>query len=146
MNTRKNLVRISSIAFVVIFCFFLTSALAIDTPFSDTTHSEPLRYQRLLSMYAYLNVGFLGKCECSSDALLYYNTDIAYLTMELQRNVSGTWTTVATWTTYGNPVILEGSYYVKKGYDYRVHSTVSVYDADNIWIETVSFNSNIEHY
>lgn len=63
---------------------------------------------------------------------------------QLQQNKNGVWTTVKTWssTSKGTNAGLEGSYYVLKGYKYRLVSKGKVYKNGSLVEETSSVGAS----
>lgn len=67
----------------------------------------------------------------------------AKATIRLQQYKSGSWTTIKTWNESSSSRILNFSsiYYVTKGYNYRVQSTVTVYSGQKSEITTLTSSS-----
>ena len=75
-----------------------------------------------ISSYDYsLNISSSGLASCGAGMTAYPGTDKVSISMYLQKYDSG-WSTVQHWTkeAAGNYVSLGKSYYVMKGYNYRV--------------------------
>lgn len=75
-----------------------------------------------------LDFGFLGKATFYTTVIPSVGTYYSKITMKLQRYSGGSWHTLASGThgdTGSNA--FSSSYYVTKGYTYRVHSTVTIY-------------------
>lgn len=75
-----------------------------------------------------LDFGFLGKASFYTTVIPSVGTYYSKITMKLQRYSGGSWHTLASGThgdTGSN--MFSSSYYVTKGYTYRVYSTVTIY-------------------
>ena len=75
-----------------------------------------------------LDFGTLGKASFYTSVIPSVGTYYSKITMKLQRYSGGSWHTLASGThgdTGSN--LFSSSYYVTKGYTYRVHSTVTIY-------------------
>lgn len=75
-----------------------------------------------------LDFGTLGRADFFTCVIPSVGTYYSKITMKLQRYSGGSWHTLASGThgdTGSN--LFSSSYYVTKGYTYRVHSTVTIY-------------------
>jgi hypothetical protein len=75
------------------------------------------------------------------------NVDSVKVEASLQQYKNGTWTTIKSWsnTETGTNAGLAGTYYVAKGYSYRVVSCGSVFKSGNL-VEITSYTSNSKTY
>lgn len=75
------------------------------------------------------------------------NVDSVKVEASLQQYKNGTWTTIKSWsnTETGTNAGLAGTYYVTKGYSYRVVSCGSVFKSGNL-VEITSYTSNSKTY
>jgi len=75
------------------------------------------------------------------------NVDSVKVEASLQQYKNGAWTTIKSWsnTETGTNAGLAGTYYVAKGYSYRVVSCGSVFKSGNL-VEITSYTSNSKTY
>ena len=75
------------------------------------------------------------------------NVDSVKVEASLQQYKNGAWTTIKSWsnTETGTNAGLAGTYYVAKGYSYRVVSCCSVFKSGNL-VEITSYTSNSKTY
>ena len=75
------------------------------------------------------------------------NVDSVKVDANLQQFKNGFWTTIKSWsnTSVGTNAGLSGTYYVAKGYNYRLVSNGTVYKSISI-IETTTFTSTSKSY
>lgn len=91
-----------------------------------------------------LELGFGGQLICSADTVVR-NGYTAKVTVELQQDDGG-WSTIKTWTdTYDDFAVVDGRYYVAKGYDYRLKVSHQAYKGSTL-IETHNANSSTVTY
>ena len=93
-----------------------------------------------------LELGSLGKLTClgSTEVQDGYN---AKVTVELQRHQNGSWTTIKTWSDYGDAfAAIEKDYYVTSGYYYRLKLTHQAYTAGGTLVETIYKYSDVINY
>lgn len=75
-----------------------------------------------------LSFGTLGRADFYTTVIPSVGTYYSKITMKLQRYSSGSWHTLASGTHGDTGTNMFGSsYYVTKGYTYRVYSTVTIY-------------------
>ena len=90
-----------------------------------------------------------GKATCTGSVGIYNTDNTVTLTLTLERSKDGSnWSEVKSWTsdpTSGRSrVVMEKSYYINKGYSYRVITTAEV--ESTLYLETVECESNILYY
>lgn len=67
--------------------------------------------------------------------------------LKLQRLINGNWVTYKSWEAYDTgKVTIEKSYYVYKGYLYRLSVDVTVYNSNGAVIDSVTENSSAQWY
>lgn len=80
-----------------------------------------------------------GLATCSGTGYAKGTTDVVSLTVLLQQNKDGTWHTLKSWSgSNTNMAVVEGQYYVYKGYTYRTKVTEIVYDKNGNYLESAS--------
>ena len=79
--------------------------------------------------------------------LIAQNVDSVMVGANLQQYKNGSWTTIKNWsnTEAGTNAGLGGTYYVPKGFSYRVISHGYVYQADKV-VEATTHTSNLKQY
>lgn len=83
-------------------------------------------------------------CEAKTQVRVGYTAGIE---MELQQKKSGSWTTIKTWSDeHTNQVELSKSYYIEKGYSYRLKLTHTAIDSNDKVVETATDYSSIVSY
>ena len=115
----------------------------------STEYSEEVspQYVEIVSVLASLSIdeSGLATCHCTSSTDPVDRT--ITLKMELQQKQSSAWKTIKTWSVTGiSPRSLTKTYAVKKGYDYQVSATVTVFDGNGNQIEQGTQYSDIKHY
>lgn len=75
------------------------------------------------------------------------NVDNVRVDASLQQFKNGTWTTIKSWTNTeaGTNAGLSGTYYVAKGYSYRLVSSGAVFQKSTV-IEKTSYTSDIKSF
>lgn len=116
---------------------------------TGTEYSEEVspQYMEIASVLASLSIdeSGLATCHCTSSTDPVDRT--ITLKMELQQKQSSAWKTIKTWSVTGiSPRSLTKTYAVKKGYDYQVSATVTVFDGNGNQIEQGTQYSDIKHY
>ena len=116
----------------------VTILCAIAAPASATTIDNIVqpRWTYLNSVYAYLDINWLGvaTCEGRATARDFVNVEVV---VRLQQLKDTGWATIKSWTSTGTlTASASGSYAVYKGYTYRVSVTGYVYDASGKLVET----------
>ena len=94
----------------------------------------------------FIELGSLGKLTClgSTEVQDGYN---AKVTVELQRYQNGSWTTIKTWTDYGDAfATVDKDYYVTSGYYYRLKITHQAYTYSGTLVETIYKYSDVINY
>lgn len=103
--------------------------------------------------FTYISL-FQNAMDISSDGkasisvyLTAQNVDSVRVDANLQQFKNGSWTTIKNWTntSIGTNSGLNGTYYVAKGYQYRLVSNGYVYK-QNIEIERTTYTSAIKQY
>jgi len=94
----------------------------------------------------YFEISAVGKASVSS-YLTGREIDEVRVDASLQQYKNGSWTTIKSWTatSFGTNAGLNGTYYVAKGYCYRLFSNGKVY-RNGIVIEQTSYLSESKNY
>jgi len=94
----------------------------------------------------YFEISAVGKASVSS-YLTGREIDEVRVDASLQQYKNGSWTTIKSWTatSFGTNAGLNGTYYVAKGYSYRLISNGKVY-RNGIVIEQTSYLSESKNY
>lgn len=75
---------------------------------------------------------------------LYDRSYTAELTLDLMRNMNGTWTKVKSWSASGSPsAVIDEQWYVLAGYEYQLIATAKVYNPSGTCVETVTASSEV---
>ena len=112
---------------------------------TDTEYLEEisLQYVEINTFDVSLSIDAVGTATCNCDINLYHIKGSITVKMELQQKQSS----IKTWNvTDTNPFSAEKTYAVKKGYDYRLYVTATVYDGNGNQIEKGIQYSDIKHY
>jgi len=141
-----------------LFVLLLISALSVAPTFADTssivfdsprTTGDLIITPNFVSIMTFSNdfsISSQGKASVTS-----YVTAIGVnkcsITVDLQRYVNGSWTTIKTWTETNNNSYcsLGKSYYVSSGYQYRMTAYASVYN-NGSFIEQTVYTSSTRVY
>ena len=95
-----------------------------------------------------LEISSSGKASMVSN-IHCYDDSITKVVMNnyLQRYINGRWTTLKSWskTTYDNDALWTKSYYVYKGYSYRLRTYFYAYNGSTI-VESTSLTSGTQTY
>lgn len=140
--------------FKQVLCIIFGTMLICATPVTaymeaDTEYWEELspQYVEINTFDVSLSIDAAGTATCNCDINLYHAKGNITVKMELQQKQSSAWKSIKTWNvTDTNPCSAEKAYAVKKGYDYRVYVTATVYDGNGNQIEQGTQYSNIKHY
>ena len=124
-----------------------TSANAYTEVDSDFEEEFTPQYIELTFSESELSIDNTGNANCRSNVTTVHSENTIQIQMELQQKQSSAWKSIKTWyVTDTNPCSVEKTYVVKKGYDYRVYVTATVYDRNGNQIEQGTQYSNIKHY
>lgn len=114
--------------------------ITMTIPASATTAESTIqpRWTYLDTVYAYLNINWLGIASCEGSATAGSLVTVE-VTVRLQQLKDTGWATIKTWSaTDTQSAVASGSYAVQKGYTYRVSVTGYVYDSNGNLVETGS--------
>lgn len=114
---------------------------------------EVIEQQMVIPLFTNITLfqnGFTISATGKAEVRVYLTgTNITSVKVEasLQQNKNGTWTTIKSWTNTSNDTNSElaGSFYVTKGYSYRVVSKGMVYSGNKL-IETTTNTSATKTY
>lgn len=96
------------------------------------------RWTYLNSVYAYLDINWLGVATCEGTAVARSSVDVEVV-VRLQQKLDSGWYTVESWSDTGTGTAgTGGKIAVARGYDYRVTVSAYVYDDNGNIVETGS--------
>lgn len=123
------------------------SATNVEGTVVEGTTVQP-RFTYIIEVSVGLGIEPDGYSTCDTGLTLYETTHSAKINMTLQRNDGSGWEDVKTWsiTDDGPNADLTKHWYVISGYDYRVKSTVYVYNANDRVIEITTEYSPVVEY
>lgn len=143
----KNTRRI--ICILVTICLMNVSAFAmnIETAVQEQTVVQP-RFTYISSISVGLGIDLDGRSVSDTGVTLHESIHDGRIDMKLQRYKNNAWQDVKSWsvTDDGPNIDIEGIWYVTPGFDYRVESTVRVYNANGRIIEMTTEYSPIVEY
>lgn len=149
MNT-KNIARLCLVLFFISLAVTTASANAVSTstmqPSENVLANDP-RYTNITRISSGLTISTLGRASCTGSSTLRYELD-STLTMVLQQFKNDRWTDIKEWSenySGSGPKLMDKSWYVSKGYRYRMVTTIKIYEDGEV-IETVSCDSPIKEY
>lgn len=129
-------------------CFFLLFTVPVfaQTP-ADSEYPVAPCYSYVTEFDLTLEILPSGKASCGTSVFLSNSNHSCKLEMVLQRDDGSGWDDVKTWTYSGEQdLIAEQAWYVASGYDYRIQSTLRVYNANDRLIETITEESAVAYY
>ena len=123
---------------------FATSITAMSVD-SDTV--QP-RFTYISSVTVGLAIDHDGRSVSDTGVTLYESSHSAKINMTLQRYEDSDWEDVKSWsvTDDGPDIDIEEIWYVVSGYDYRIESTVYVYNANGRLLETTTEYSPVYEF
>lgn len=96
------------------------------------------RWSYLDSVYAYIDINWLGVATCEGTAVARSSVDVEVV-VRLQQKLDSGWYTVESWSDAGTGTAgTGGKIAVARGYDYRVTVSAYVYDDNGNIVETGS--------
>lgn len=96
------------------------------------------RWSYLDSVYAYIDINWLGVATCEGTAVARSSVDVEVV-VRLQQKLDSGWYTVESWSDTGTGTAgTGGKIAVARGYDYRVTVSAYVYDDNGNIVETGS--------
>lgn len=130
-------------------CLILTLCLLLSSASASAVAGESIqpRYSSIFLYTTGLDITPAGRADCVS-AVTVDIDDTVTLIMSLKKSSDGvTWSIEKTWSVTGTgTVALEKSYYVVRGYYYKVTSTATVYNENGYYLETGNSSSAIIDY
>lgn len=144
---KKRLIR--AVGLVVMICSLGVPAQAQEYP-SFHEGTEQIIVQPKFTNISIFQTGFdissTGKASVNV-YLTAQNVDSVKVDANLQQYKNGIWTTIKSWTNTaaGTNAGLSGTYYVAKGYSYRIVSNGFVYKGSKM-IETTTYTSDTKKY
>ena len=131
---KKRSIRFLAVVLVIgLMAMLSCSAAAV----SEGTTVEP-RYVSISFLSADLSIATSGFASSTCKVRLSNLSNIVVVTMELQREETSGWRTIASWSESANYVAMNKGYYVLPNYNYRVLVSVTVYDNNGGVVETQS--------
>lgn len=131
-----------------VICIILALSFFLITPAKATSETDiqPL-YDYVSTIHLDLEINSnTGLASCSTRVVPsgYIPADVE---LKLQRLINGSWVTFMSWEASDTgKVTIEKSYYVYKGYYYRLSVDVTVYNASGTVIDSVTENSSRQWY
>jgi hypothetical protein len=138
--------RILQIALIIsILCFTSLPSFAESLDNAKDTIIQP-RWTEISQFNNSFNITSSGRADIKS-TMYAFNVDFIEVEVNLQQFKNGSWATIKTWTGTSEDVICSvvGSWYVQKGYSYRLKSTGTVY-INGQQVEQANYTSNIKYY
>jgi hypothetical protein len=132
---------------LIISMFFLTVLPSFAESFSKAKESSIQPCWTEISQFNNsFNITSSGRADIES-TLYAFSVDLISVKTNLQQFKNGSWTTIKTWTGTSEDAICSvvGSWYVLKGYAYRMVSTGTVYIGGQ-QVEKVDYKSSIIWY
>ena len=137
--------------FIILFLVMLTvsaSTVPVLANSSELSKKESLispMFTYIFRAEAELYINSSGKATVETYVTGNSEVTSAKATIRLQQYKNGSWTTIKTWNESSGSRILNFSstYYVPKGYYYRVQSTVTVYSGQKSESTTLTSSSQI---
>lgn len=124
---------VSVLAVIVMLCGLVTPVAAT----ANESTIQP-RWTYLNSVYAYLDINWLGVATCEGNAIAGSSVQVKTV-VRLQQKLDSGWYTVKSWSETGTGTASAGGKIaVARGYDYRVTVSAYVYDDNGNIVETGS--------
>ena len=132
---------------VLILTLLTVPAYAVEVGNYTTESVMSPQFTYIWQMSAGLGINSSGKAHCAGSVDVASMTYSAKLTVTLERNKNGSWSTVQSWTGtgVGPGLIVEEDYYVVQG-TYRVKTTAQAYNSEGTLLETQSIYSAKKTY
>lgn len=131
-----------ALVLLVVFSLFLLASAVAEGIVPDR------RYAYTASISANLSLSD-GVASCSGNVQPSNKLHSASITVKLQQNAGGTWTTIASWSgsaSSGLTAAASGSKSVSSGYDYRVVSDGKIKNSGGTVLESPSATSPTKSY
>ncbi|PKM49415.1 MAG: hypothetical protein CVV02_16250 [Firmicutes bacterium HGW-Firmicutes-7] len=131
---------------LIILCLCMTSvsAMATEAPSSNLIEkkiSADIKYVELAQVSGFLSINSLGKATiCANASTASNNVTKTVVVADLMQYKNGGWIKYKTWTetNYKDYADLMSTYYVPKGYQYKVVATVTVYDKYGVELDSTT--------
>lgn len=126
-------------------CFTVLPSFAESLDNAKDTIIQP-RWTEISQFNNSFNITSSGRADIKS-SMSAFNVDLIRVEANLQQFKNGSWVTIKTWTGTSQDVICSvvGSWYVQRGYSYRMVSTGTVY-INGQQVEQANYTSNIRYY
>lgn len=148
----KNSVK-KALAFALAATLITGATLALESPeeksiYEVTAQMDP-RFTHISRISSGLSISTAGKASCTGSYTIYKTYDYdSRMTITLQRDDNG-WKDVQTWSedyTGSGFKILDKSYYVERGYRYRLITEMQILDDSGKVLESATCDSPIKEY
>lgn len=140
---KKRILQITLI--ISMLCFTVLPSFAESLDNAKDTIIQP-RWTEISQFNNSFNITSSGRADIKS-SMSAFNVDLIRVEANLQQFKNGSWVTIKTWTGTSQDVICSvvGSWYVQRGYSYRMVSTGTVY-INGQQVEQANYTSNIRYY
>lgn len=130
---------------VLLLCSTIFPAFADSLDNAKESNIQP-RWTEISQFNNSFNITSSGRADIKS-TMSAFSVDFIMVRTNLQQFKNGSWTTIKTWTGTSEDVIcsVAGSWYVQKGYAYRMKSTGTVF-VNGQQVEQANYTSNIKYY
>lgn len=128
-----------------IFCSTLLPSYAESADKAEGTIFQPY-WTEISQFNNNINITSSGSADIES-TILAFSVDLIKVEVHLQQLMNGSWTTIKTWTGTSQDEVCSviGSWYVQKGYFYRLVSTGTVYSGGQ-QVEQANYTSQSKWY
>lgn len=103
------------------------------------------RYVAIRQFITSLSISTAGQARCLGTASLHGGYTCS-ARLELQQQRGTNWVTIKTWTASGQSINILENYGVTSGYNYRVKTTLQVFNSSNQVVESPSKESSVVAY
>ena len=144
----KKLVSFSTMV-LLIGCILIQPVLALSQIPIDVELSKPdsqTRYTYISFFTNNFDISSSGQAQIET-AIRATSVDAVSISAALQQYDNGSWHTIKSWyeTENGGTCVLDASWYVTSGYQYRLYSTGFAYQSNQI-VESDSYTSSAIYY
>ena len=138
------------ISVVLIFVVLAAGTVSVSAVDSEPVAADviSLKFIGITLLTASLSIDSWGCATCSGKVIPSSSTYTSYLTVCLQKYVSGNWTTIRTWSSSNaglSGVNISGYYYVPSGI-YRACSIARIYSSSGTFVDSATVYSAMKKY